>query len=150
MDKTVIKVLKTPDDLAQWVDFLTGQPLPITVAQTAGAKKTNPQNRTIHLWFAQIADHSGDRTAREVKAACNLEFGLGIMRENEDWAAAFDYIFQNLSYPAKIKAIMVFDIPFTRKMTVPQLKGYMDEMMREYRTRGVFLIDPSLRGYEQR
>ena len=150
MAKTVTKVIKTPDDLAQWVKFLTAQTLPITVAQTPGAKKTNPQNRTIHLWFGEIAAHFGDKTAKEVKAECNLEFGLDIMRKNADWAKAFDYIFQSLSYPAKIKAIMVFDIPFTRKMTAPQLSGYMDEMGREYRHRGVYLTDPELQGYEQR
>lgn len=150
MAKTVTKVLKTPEDLAQWVTFLTAQTLPITVAQTAGAKKTNAQNKTIHMWFGEIAAHCGDKTAKEVKAECNLEFGLDIMRQDVEWASAFDYIFQSLSYPAKIKAIMVFDIPFTRKMTVPQLTGYMDEMGREYRQRGVYLTDPELQGYEQR
>jgi len=150
MAKTVTKVLKTEVDLAQWVKFLTAQTLPITVAQTAGAKRTNPQNALVHKWFGEIAAHCGDKTAKEVKAECNLEFGLDIMRQDEAWSKAFDYIFQSLSYPAKIKAIMVFDIPFTRNMTVPQLTGYMDEMGREYRQRGVYLSDPELRGYEQR
>ena len=150
MAKTVTKVLKTPEDLEQWVKFLTAQTLPITVAQTAGAKKTNPQNRTIHMWFNEIAAHCGDKTEREVKAECNLQFGLDIMTQNEDWSKAFGYIFGNLSYAAKIKAIMVFDIPFTRKMTVPQLTQYMDEMGREYRSQGVYLTDPELQGYEQR
>lgn len=45
---------------------------------------------------------------------------------------------------------MVFDIPFTRRMSSPQLRGYMDEMGREYRQRGVYLTDPELQGYEQR
>ena len=150
MAKTVTKVLKTEADLAQWVKFLTAQTLPITVAQTAGAKRTNPQNALVHKWFGEIAAHCGDKTAKEVKAECNLEFGLDIMRQDEAWAKAFDYIFQSLSYSAKIKAIMVFDIPFTRKMTVPQLTGYIDEMGREYRQRGVYLTDPELQGYEQR
>lgn len=147
MAKTVSKVIKTQEDLARWVDFLNAQPLPITVAQTAGAKRTNPQNALVHRWFGEIAAHFGDKTAKEVKAECNLMFGLDIMRQDADWASAFDYIFQSLSYAAKIKAIMVFDIPFTRKMTVPQLTQYMDEMGREYRGRGVYLTDPELRGW---
>ena len=150
MAKTVTKVIKTPEDLEQWVKFLTAQTLPITVSQTAGDKRTNPQNDTVHMWFAEIAAHCGDKTAKEVKAECHLEFGLDIMRQDAEWASAFDYLFQSLSHPAKVKAIMVFDIPFTRRMTVPKLRKYMDEMLREYRQRGVYLTDPELQGYEQR
>lgn len=149
MVKTVTKVIKTPEDLEQWVKFLTAQTLPITVAQTAGAKRTNPQNALVHKWFGEIAAHCGDKTAREIKAECNLQFGLDIMNQDSAWEKAFGYIFGNLSYPAKIKAIMVFDIPFTRKMTVPQLTQYMDEMGREYRSQGVYLTDPELQKYQE-
>ena len=145
---TVTKVIKTPGDLAAWVKFLTSQDLPMTVAQTEGAKRTNPQNATIHKWFGEIAQHLGDKTAREIKAECNLMFGLDIMREDAAWASAFDYIFASLNYPAKIKAIMVFDIPFTRKMRVPQLTQYMDEMGRYWRGQGVYLTDPELQKYQ--
>ena len=150
MAKTVTKVLKTPEDLEQWVKFLTAQTLPITVAQTAGAKRTNPQNKLVHKWFGEIAAHRGDTTLAEVKAECNLQFGLDIMNENEEWRDAFGYLFQSLNYKSKLKAIRVLDIPFTRKMTVPQLTQYMDEMGREYRSQGVYLTDPELQGYEQR
>ena len=150
MAKTVTKVIKTPEDLEQWVKFLTAQSLPITVAQTAGAKRTNPQNKTVHKWFGEISAHRGDTTLAEVKAECNLQFGLDIMNENDEWRDAFGYIFQSLNYKSKLKAIRVLDIPFTRKMTVPQLTQYMDEMGREYRSQGVYLTDPELQGYEQR
>ena len=43
---------------------------------------------------------------------------------------------------------MVFDIPFTRKMRVPQLTLYMDEMGRYWRGQGVYLTDPELQKYQ--
>ena len=140
-------VIKTQEDLDRWGKFLAAQPLPMTVAYTKGSKRTNPQNALVHKWFAEIAVHRGDTTATDVKAECNLQFGKDIMMEDEEWASAFGYFFEPLSYQAKLKAIKVFDIPFTRKMTVPQLTGYMDEMAREYRSQGIFLTDPELRGY---
>lgn len=142
------RVIKTQGDLEGWFKFLSLQPMPMTVSQTKGAKRTRPQNRTIHLWFGEIAAYMGDRTADEVKAECNLRFGLPILtRDDAEWSSAFGYIFNSLSYPAKLKAIRVLDVPFTRRMTVKQLTEYMDAMQVEYRGQGIHLTDPELMKY---
>jgi hypothetical protein len=66
----------------------------------------------IHKNFTEIANHYGDRTAHEVKAECNLTYGRPILdRDDEEWKAAFGYIFDNLNHAAKLKAIRVLDIP---------------------------------------
>ncbi|WP_424974224.1 hypothetical protein [Dinoroseobacter sp. S124A] len=111
--------------------------------------RTARQNRTIHKWFSQIAVQSPGLTEPEVKAQCNLTYGLPIMmRDDPDWGKAFGYIFADLSYPAKLKAIRVLDIPFTRRMKVGQLSEYMEAMQRDYREAGFSLIDPEARKYE--
>ncbi|QDP54171.1 MAG: hypothetical protein GOVbin4685_31 [Prokaryotic dsDNA virus sp.] len=141
--------MKTEEDRERLVKYINFRGLPFTAAIADGVKRTNPQNALVHKWFAEIASHMGDRTAEEVKAHCNLTYGLDIMMRDPDWSSAFEYIFQSLSHAAKLKAIRVLDIPFTRKMRVPELKEYMDQMMRDYREMGIFLTDPELRGYDQ-
>lgn len=142
------RVIKTKQDLDGWVRFLQAQNLPMTVSKVAGAKRSDAMNRTIHLWFGEVAAYMGDRTADEVKAECNLRFGLPILtRDDAEWSSAFGYIFNSLSYPAKLKAIRVLDVPFTRRMTVKQLTEYMDAMQVEYRGQGVHLTDPEMMKY---
>lgn len=141
--------MKTDEDRERLVKYINFRGLPFTAAIADGEKRTNPQNNTVHMWFEEIARHMGDQTAAEVKAHCNLTYGLGIMMRDPDWSSAFEYIFQSLSHAAKLKAIRVLDIPFTRKMKVPELTEYMDLMSRDYREMGIFLTDPELRKYDE-
>jgi hypothetical protein len=145
---TETRIVKTDDDLERLIKYLRFRSKPFTASIADGVKRTNPQNNLVHKWFAEIARHTGDQTESEVKAECNLTYGLDIMRQDPEWDSAFGYLFDNLSHAAKLKAIRVLDIPFTRKMKVPELKGYMDQMQRDYREMGVYLTDPELRGYE--
>ena len=145
---TETRIVKTDEDRERLVKYINFRGLPFTAAIADGVKRTNPQNALVHKWFGEIAAHMGDQTAAEVKAHCNLTYGLDIMMRDPDWSSAFEYIFQSLSHAAKLKAIRVLDIPFTRKMKVPELKEYMDQMSRDYREMGIFLTDPELRGYE--
>lgn len=145
------RVIKTEEDRAAWIEFLAAQNLPMTVSKLAGVKRSLPQNAILHKWMMEVAAYYGDRTPGEVKAECNLTFGRPILaRDNPEWEAAFGYIFDNLSYQAKLKAIRVLDIPFTRQMTVSQLTEYLDGMLSTYRSQGIFLTDPNLQGYEPR
>lgn len=109
----------------------------------ADKDRTKAQNRLVHKWFGEIASQMVGQTAEEVKAECNLTYGRPILGvEDDEWNAAFGYIFDALSYPAKLKAIRVLDIPFTRRMTVKQLTKYMDQMYRDYTEQGVRLTTP--------
>lgn len=146
-----VRVIKTPEQMAHWVAFLKSHPVPCSVSVTKGVKRTDAQNRTLHGWFGEIALALGDTTPAEVKARCNLQYGRPILdRDNPEWASAFGYLFEALSYEAKLKAIRVLDLPFTRLMNVAQLSEYMDQMRRDYTEQGIYLTDPDLRGYEQR
>jgi hypothetical protein len=146
------RTLHTQADIAPLARFLEAQttwPIRVTIAQ-GDASRTQAQNKTVHLWFGEIARAFGDRTAVEVKAECNLTYGRPILaRDDEEWNSAFGYIFDSLSLPAKLKAIRVLDIPFTRKMGVKQLSEYMEQMRRDYVEMGVHLTDPEARRYEQ-
>jgi hypothetical protein len=146
---TETRIVKTEEDRERLVKYINFRGLPFTAAIADGVKRTNPQNDLVHKWFAEIASHMGDRTEKDVKADCNLMYGLDIMRRDPEWDSTFGYLFDSLSHAAKLKAIRVLDIPFTRKMRVPELKEYMDQMMRDYREMGIFLTDPELRGYDQ-
>jgi hypothetical protein len=146
------RILKTSKDASEFARFIVGGmslSMPVTVSWVEGEGRTPPQNRTIHKWFREIADQRGDVTAREVKAECNLTYGVPILRrDDEAWGAAFGYLFDSLNRPAKVKALMVLDVPVTRSMKVPQLCEYMDPMFREYTEMGFKLTDPEMQKYE--
>lgn len=121
-------------------EYLMAAPKPVTVTITSGPRRSLSQNALLHVWFSTIAKHLGDQTEHEVKAFCNLTYGRPIkMRDEPEWARAFGYIFDGLSYAAKLKAIRVLDIPFTRSMSAPQLTEYMDQMQRDYAEQGIIL-----------
>ncbi len=144
------RIVNTDEDLEVLIKYMRFRGKPFSAAIADGVKRTNPQNALIHKWFGEIARHMGDQTAEEIKAHCNITYGLPIMLRDPEWASAFEYIFQSLNHAAKLKAVRVLDIPFTRKMKVPELTEYMDQMQRDFREMGVFLTDPELRGYDQR
>ena len=117
------------------------------VITDAEETRTGQQNRLVHRWFADIARALGDQSEADVKVDCNLQYGRPILaRDDEEWSAAFGYIFDALSLPAKRKAMRVLDIPFTRRMSVKQLTEYMDQMQRDYLQQGVHLTDPDQLG----
>lgn len=116
---------------------------PYRVQITKGEDRTKAQNKTIHKWFGEIAAHLGDTTTNEVKADKNLIYGKPIlMRDDPEWASVFGYLFDALSLPAKLKAIRVLDVPFTRRMNVPQLNEYMDQLVRDTALDGIHLTIP--------
>jgi len=111
--------------------------------------RTRAQNRLVHRWFADIERQMVGQYAAEIKAECNLTYGRSILaRDDPEWEGAFGYIFDALNRPAKLKAIRILDVPFTRRMKVKQLTEYMDQMRRDYEEIGVYLTDPELRKYE--
>lgn len=137
----------TTADLMKLFGYLKTRDLPITVAVRDGVDRTNAQNNLVHKWFKEISVQSGDESDLDVKAHCNLIYGVPIMSQDEEWAAAFGYIFQALNYKAKKKAIKVLDIPFTRRMKTGELYDYMTEMARDYQEAGFILTHPDDRKY---
>ena len=137
---------RTIRDADEWINFtafMGDMPFPYCVVVVKGNDRTAAQNRLIHKWFGEVSAHRGDTTMHEVKAEKNLAYGKAIlMRDDPAWASAFGYVFDNLSHAAKLKAIRVFDLPFTRRMKVKQLTEYMDQFQRDAISEGVVLTDP--------
>ena len=133
--------VRTKFDLARVLADLAQAELPMTVNVKKGIKRTDEQNSLVHVWFEEIARHERfGMSFYDVKAHCNLTYGLPIlMRDDPEWASCFGYIFEALSKPAKLKAIRVLDIPFTRRMQVKQLSEYMTQMEQDYAEEGVLL-----------
>jgi len=113
------------------------------VVTICGRNRTTEQNALLHKWFSEIATQKGDETMLDIKAHCNLTYGRPIkVRDDAEWNAVFGYLFDQLNYDKKIKAVRVLDVPFTRNMSVPQLSEYMDTMGRDYRQQGFNLTAP--------
>lgn len=144
------RTIENARQLMAFVAELGREAFPFSVTVSRDKKRTDAMNRTIHKWFSEIAKQQGDRTALEVKAECNLLYGVPIKRrDDQEWAEAFGAIFDSLNYAAKLKALRVLDVPVTRDMKVKQLCEYMDQMCRDYREAGFFLTDPELRKYQE-
>lgn len=121
----------------------------VVIVREAKEVRTSAQNRLAHLWFGDIARAMVGMSEVEVKAECNLIYGRPILaRDDTEWEAAFGYLFDSLNKRAKLKAIRILDIPFTRRMSVKQLTEYLDQMQRDYAEIGVVLTDPDARNFE--
>ena len=140
------RVLHDDMDLTRWEAFLRAQPFPMTVSHIKGARRSLPQNSTVHKWYAQIAEETGQSQA-EAKAECKLRFGLPIMeRDKPEWVAKWHALYSPLPYAMRLRLFEA--IPVTSEMNVRQMSEYMDAVQREYRTMGIPLIDPEARKYE--
>lgn len=143
------RTLHDARDTLAFMNDLKSMDYPKRVAVRDGVDKKEEQNGLVHMWFKDIADWQGDKTPAEVKADCNLIYGRPIMaRDDPEWEAVFGYLFNALSHAAKLKAVRVLDIPFTRLMGLKQLNEYMTQMAIDYREQGVPLTDPEARKYE--
>lgn len=141
--------VRNSDDLARLFYRLGECPHPFRVTVAIGEEsRTSQQNRLLHRWFADIERQTEGQTAVEIKAQCNLTYGRPILaRDDLEWSACFGYLFDALPYDAKLRAIRLLDVPFTRRMGVKQLTEYMDQMQRDYTEQGVRLTDPEALKY---
>jgi hypothetical protein len=145
------RVLRTPDDIDALARLLGARAkYPLTVTITQGANRSGVQNRLAQRWFSDVSRQLGDQTHEEVRAYCKLHFGVPILRaENEAFRQSYDATMRPLDYEAKLTAVMAFDLPVTRLMTVQQMTAFMDEMQRFWSGRGVRLTDPESMKYEE-
>jgi len=144
------RILRSEGDIEALRLLLQNRKLPLTVEITAGATKTNAQNRLQRQWCNDVAQQLGDRTAEDVRAFSKLHFGVPILRaESEAYAAAYDELIRPLPYETKLRYMAVpFDFAVTRAMTSRQLSSYLDAMSRHWSGQGVTLTDPEGRAYE--
>jgi hypothetical protein len=137
------RVIRTQGDIAGLATFLGTRKLPLTVTITAGAKRTDPQNRLIQRWNGEITEQRGDVTFEEVRAENKLRFGVPILRrDDEAFRETYDATFRPLPYEAKLALFVQLDPAVTRRMTTKQLSEYCDTLQREYLSKGFRLTDP--------
>lgn len=143
----VARILRDDRDRHAWVAFIAAQPLPITVTAIKGARRSLPQNSTLHLWTGQIAAETGQSQA-EAKAEIKLRFGLPIMeRDNPEWVAKWAPLYGPLPYAMRLRLFEA--IPLTSLLTTRQMAEMMDAIQKEYIAQGIALHDPTTRRFEQ-
>lgn len=137
------RTIRTPEDVTNLVTFLGDMEMPYRVATAKGAKRSLSQNNVVHKWFSEIARQSDDRDLMDVKADCNMAYGVPILRRDDEIYSRFlDKL--NLTHEQMIFAFRKGYIQCTSLMTTRQLKEYMDGMGRDYRQQGYTLTDPEL------
>ena len=141
------RIIRTEADIEALKQLLKSRKLPLTVEVTAGASKTNQQNRLQRQWCNDAANQLGDRTAEDVRAYSKLHFGVPILRaESEAYCAAYDALIRPLPYETKLAYMATpFDFAVTRAMTTRQLTAYLDAMAQYWSGLGVVLTDPEAR-----
>lgn len=141
---TVNRIIETEYDRKQFIRFLEGRKLPLTVSMMDGKHRTNDQNRLQRLWVNEIAEQLGDRTPEEVRGYCKLAFGVPLLRaENEVFRISYDKIVKPLAYEQKLALMMEpFDFGVTRIMTTRQKTAYLDGIYRHFTEQGVVLTNP--------
>ena len=128
-----IEEIKNLDEDAQWL------------VEIKKHNRSEMQNRTVFMWYREIAKAKGDETATDVRAYWKLHYGVPILREdNDDFREDYDQIVRPLSYENKLK-IMVepLDLPVTRIMSVDQMQRYMEEVEKYGYSFGVELTIPN-------
>lgn len=144
------KIIRSPEHVDALAILLKGRKLPLTVTWAQGVSRSSLQNRLAQRWFSDIATQLGDQTHEEVRAACKLQFGVPILRaENEAFRVQYDRTMKHLPYDQKLDAVRVFDLPVTRLMTVKQMTAFMDAMQRHWLAQGIRLTDPEALRYEE-
>jgi hypothetical protein len=139
--------VRNEQDRATLIRVITKrEKLPFTASLTSGAPRTIEQNRLQRKWMLE-AQEQGDMTAEEYRGFCKLNFGIPILRaENEKFCEAYDRIIRAHSYEEKTELMMVpFDFPVTRIMTTKQKSAYLDKCYLHFTELGFQMTMPGER-----
>lgn len=144
----VSRVIERQSDIDGLARFLRARKLPVTVSIAQGRKRSDNQNRTMHMWMQEIALQLGDQTSEEVRGFCKLTFGVPIRLRDEAFAWAWESAIQPLPYEQRLKCMMQpIDLPVTRDMSTKEKAEYLDSIQRHYAEMGIRLTDPEALKY---
>jgi len=147
MPHTVILASDRQRDLAH--DLIGRAPANARVTVTdAGERRTAQQNRTLHMWFGEIAKQQADLDANEVKGMCHRRWGVAIKLRDPQFAWIWGHSGARLPYEKQCKLLASGVLNVSSSMSVDELSEYMDSMSRHFRSDGVMLTDPDLLKYE--
>jgi hypothetical protein len=126
------------------VKLIKEQPTPFTVTIARGKRRSSRQNRLNRLWASEISDQLGDQTPEDVRALLKLQFGVPILRaENEAFCEAYDAYVKPLPYATKLALMREpLDFPVTRLMKTDQEHRYLNEIYCFFTEKGVVLTVP--------
>jgi len=114
----------------------------------AKESRTAQQNRTLHMWFGEVAKQQADLDASEVKGMCHRRWGLAIKLRCPRFAWIWENSGARLPYEKQCSLLASGILNVSSSMSVEELSEYMDAMSRHFRSDGVHLTDPELRKYE--
>jgi len=106
-------------------------------------KRSLKANALLHLWFKEIADHLGDRSALDVKGECHRDLGLVIRLRDPQFNWVWARTGALLDYEKQSKMLASGVLDFSSAMSTADLSAYMDEISRFYEAKGVRLTRPN-------
>jgi len=139
------RIIRTDAEIDGLARFLRARKLPVTVRITAGADRTDAQNKLAFDWFRQISEQMGDRTISDVRGHCKLEHGVRMLHaENDDFREQWDRLIRDrFTYAEKLELMLPpTDYPVSRLMKVRQMTRWLDAIYGEFSAQGVFLTLP--------
>lgn len=146
------RILRTSEDVDEFIKLLCGLKLPVTVSWMQGADRTGQQNRLQWLWANEAAQQLGDRDAGDIQAEWKLTIGVPILRADDPaFRLVYDQAIRPLPYEKKVQAMKI-GFPVTSIMKVRQMVRFMDEVQRQCLEMGIRLTepDPDLAKYHAR
>lgn len=88
------------------------------------------QNALKSVWYQDIANRYGDRTAKDVERDCKRNYGLLILRRQTVHNYVYSKSIDLLPYDKQLIAIDTFAV--TSIMSTAELKEYLDMMQVDY------------------
>jgi hypothetical protein len=142
-------ILRGPAQCAQAKRLIDLAPRDAVVnIREAEESRTSQQNRTLHMWFGEIARQSDDLDATEIKGMCHRRWGLAIRLRDPQFAWVWKHSGENLNYEQQCSLLASGVLNVSSGMTMKELSEYLDGMSRYFRSNGYRLTDPEVKKYE--
>ena len=109
-----------------------------------GKARSLDQNAISHAWYEQLSRELREDDALGWKAYCKLNYGVPILRaEDDEFREFYDRnIKKSLTYEQKLAAMKY--LPVTSLMTKKQLSAYLEAIRDAFAKRGVRLEFPEV------
>ena len=137
-------VVRTEKERELAIQAIRSRKAPFSMSVSNGAPRSIEQNKLQRMWMIE-AQLQGDQTAEEYRGFCKLNFGVPILRaENERFCEVYDRLIRPRTYAEKIELMMApIDLPVTRIMTSKQKTAYLDKIYNHFSGIGYQLTQPN-------
>lgn len=142
------RIIRDDKGRASLYEHLDGMVYPFTVTTTKSTSRTSQQNATLHMWFGEVSKHQTDLDANEIKGMCHRRWGLDIRLRCAKFAWVWERSGAGLPYEKQCALLASGVLGVSSEMDTKELGEYMDAMSRHFRSEGIPLTDPDMRGME--